>query len=650
MTAIYEWLKTSYEWLLGVAHYMPQEYILLWYPDVIALHVTSDVIIAASYFMILAGIAWLVEQRSDLVRGHRLLAWLFGVFILAGGVIHLIDAVTYWYPIYGLQGLAKVATAVISVFTVAFTLPMLPGLARLPSPRQLAEANESLRREIAAHESTLSELEAIRRELEQRVAERTRELSLVKARFETALRGAKVYVFSQDRDLRYTWVYNPRGEDVGATIHGRTDNEIFTSPDREAIIATKLRVLGNGEPEDTEVSYMMPEGRVVFAVHIEPTFGPDNSIDGIMCAAIDITRIRTLEREHRRLMEELATTLQRYEIAMQGSNVTVFTQDRELRYTSISNPLFGLGISEIVGRTDEDILPPANRQAIIAAKREVLESGHAKNQEIRIANDGTERWFDFHLEPMRDVAGAIVGLTCSAVDITERKEGESHLRLLMRELTHRSKNLLAVIQAMAHQTGRHAGSVNKFLDQFGERLQALAKSHDLLVQEGWQGASLGELVRSQLGHYLDQSGSQISVDGPSLRLKPEAAQNLGLALHEMATNAAKYGALSIPEGRVTISWSRRRASDGGGLEIQWTESGGPAVGTPKKRGFGSLVIQQNLARALDAEVEYDFAPDGVRCRIMIPEAHFIQTAATGAANVTVTKAARRKAKQDSNGT
>jgi two-component sensor histidine kinase len=118
----------------------------------------------------------------------------------------------------------------------------------------------------------------------------------------------------------------------------------------------------------------------------------------------------------------------------------------------------------------------------------------------------------------------------------------------------------------------------------------------------------------------------------------------------MATNAAKYGALSIPEGRVTISWSRRRASDGGGLEIQWTESGGPAVGTPKKRGFGSLVIQQNLARALDAEVEYDFAPDGVRCRIMIPEAHFIQTAATGAANVTVTKAARRKAKQDSNGT
>jgi PAS domain S-box-containing protein len=453
------------------------------------------------------------------------------------------------------------------------------------------------------------------------VAERTRELSLVKARFETALRGAKIYVFSQDRDLRYRWVYNPSGEDASASIIGRTDNEILLAPDRDIIIAAKNKVLETGEPEDIEAVYMMPEGRVIFALHIEPTYGPDNTVDGVRCAAVDVTRIRNLEREQRRLMEQLSTTLQRYEMAMQGSNVTVFTQDRDLRYTNISKPLFGLTIDQMIGRTDEEIAPEADRAGLIAMKREVLASGDIKNQELRFKDGGADRWFELHIEPLRDVAGAIVGLTCSAIDVTERKQTEAHLRLLMHELTHRSKNLLAVIQAMANQTGRHAGSVNRFLQQFGERLQALARSHDLLVQEDWHGASLDELVRSQLGHYLE-TGQQVAIEGPPLRLKPEAAQSLGLALHELATNALKYGALSVPAGHVSIRWMRRPESDGDGLEIRWIEGGGPAVEEPKKRGFGSLVINRNLAQSLDAEVEYEFTRDGVRCRIVIPEAHF----------------------------
>jgi PAS domain S-box-containing protein len=341
----------------------------------------------------------------------------------------------------------------------------------------------------------------------------------------------------------------------------------------------------------------------------------------VRCAAVDVTRIRNLEREQRRLMEQLSTTLQRYEMAMQGSNVTVFTQDRDLRYTNISKPLFGLTIDQMIGRTDEEIAPEADRAGLIAMKREVLASGDIKNQELRFKDGGADRWFELHIEPLRDVAGAIVGLTCSAIDVTERKQTEAHLRLLMHELTHRSKNLLAVIQAMANQTGRHAGSVNRFLQQFGERLQALARSHDLLVQEDWHGASLDELVRSQLGHYLE-TGQQVAIEGPPLRLKPEAAQSLGLALHELATNALKYGALSVPAGHVSIRWMRRPESDGDGLEIRWIEGGGPAVEEPKKRGFGSLVINRNLAQSLDAEVEYEFARDGVRCHIVIPEAHF----------------------------
>ena len=207
------------------------------------------------------------------------------------------------------------------------------------------------------------------------------------------------------------------------------------------------------------------------------------------------------------------------------------------------------------------------------------------------------------------------------IDVTERKASEDHLRLLMRELTHRSKNLLAVIQSIARQTARHSGSIESFLDQFGARTQALATSHDLLVQESWYGASLSELVRLQLGHYLNHRAPDITMEGPSIALKPEAAQSLGLALHELATNAAKYGALSTPSGRVAIEWRRLSPTEGSGLELIWTERGGPTVNAPTRRGFGSLVIEQNLARSLNADVELTFAPEGLRCRARVPLEH-----------------------------
>lgn len=430
-----------------------------------------------------------------------------------------------------------------------------------------------------------------------------------------ALAEANIYVFRQDADLRYIWVYAPGG---GDGLTGRTDEELLSSREREAVIAVKHQVLQTGVPADCEVSYALPEGRKLFALHVHPIVGPDQKIIGITTTATDISRVRSLESEQRDLSDELAGTLQRYETALRGSNVTVFTQDRDLRYTSISNPMFDRKIDEIIGRSDEEVLPPAGRSAVIALKRAALETGSPQDSEVCIQTQTGERWHDLHIEPLRDILGAIVGLSCAAVDITERKEGEAHLRLLMRELTHRSKNLLAVIQAMARQTARHVGSIDGFLTRFGARLQALATSHDLLVQESWHGVSLVELVRSQLGHYLDRVDTQVSLDGPPVVLKPEAAQSLGLAMHELATNASKYGALSVAGGHISIRWKRLPATEGHGVEICWNEEGGPKVKQPKQRGFGSMVIEQNLTRALDAEVAMDFTPAGLRCRIVLP--------------------------------
>jgi len=335
---------------------------------------------------------------------------------------------------------------------------------------------------------------------------------------------------------------------------------------------------------------------------------------------------RGLEARLAKQGRELAAAramLGRYETALQGSHVTVFAQDEKLRYTAISNPLFGKPVDEIIGKSDETVLPADSRARVIALKRHVLATGQSVTQELAIGRDGAARWYELHLEPVRNAERRIIGLAAAAVDVTARREAESHLRLLMRELTHRSKNLLAVIQAMARQTATHTRSVEDFLMQFSARLQALAASHDLLVEQSWHGVPLEELIRSQVGHYL--GGDRLTLRGPEVTVKPEAAQSLGLALHEMCTNAAKYGALSVPDGRVAIGWRLVPVGGTASLDLRWREKGGPRVRPPERAGFGTLVIERNLTMALGARVSLSYPPDGFRCDIHIPASQNLAT-------------------------
>lgn len=349
---------------------------------------------------------------------------------------------------------------------------------------------------------------------------------------------------------------------------------------------------------------------------------------------VELQDLARLQAECRRLeaqVEAQASELNllharfaRYETALRGSQVIVYTQDRNLRFTSISNGMLGRPVEDILGRTDEEILPSDAAARIVHLKREALAAEQSKRAEIAIENAHGMRWYDLHIEPLRNDAEDVVGLTCAAVDMTERKEGEAHLRLLLRELTHRSKNLLAVIQAMARQTAHHAGSIDGFLKQFGARLQALAASHDLLVRESWYGALVDELVRSQLATFIDSGGEdRVTIEGPSVALKPEAAQNLGLALHELAVNAATFGALSVSGGRVSVTWQQDKGAEGPTLTLNWREQAGPKVKPRRKRGFGSMVIERNLARALEAEVNLEFDPDGLCCHVVIPASQIL---------------------------
>ncbi len=202
-------------------------------------------------------------------------------------------------------------------------------------------------------------------------------------------------------------------------------------------------------------------------------------------------------------------------------------------------------------------------------------------------------------------------------DITERKLHEEQIDLLMAEVNHRSKNMLTVVQAIARQTASTANPA-EFIERFSERVGALAASHDLLVKSEWKNVELSELVRSQLAHFEGLIGTRIGLEGPALRVSANAAQTIGMAMHELATNAGKYGALSNSGGRVDIEWSLRPGSRGEAFTMGWRERDGPPVAVPARRGFGSTVISRMAGESLDAEVELRFEPEGLSWRLECP--------------------------------
>jgi two-component sensor histidine kinase len=200
----------------------------------------------------------------------------------------------------------------------------------------------------------------------------------------------------------------------------------------------------------------------------------------------------------------------------------------------------------------------------------------------------------------------------------DRSQAEDHIHLILRELAHRTKNMLTLIQAMMRQTAKQSQTMAEFQASMAERLEGLGRSIDLLTAVEWAGVSMRRLVESQLSNLLD-TADQIEIRGADFNLKPEAVQNLGLVLHELATNAVKYGALSTPRGKVVISWSRMKGEDDQPrIRVGWTESGGPAVAEPERKGFGRTIIERHAEAAFSGKVEMSFAPEGLRWEINAP--------------------------------
>ncbi len=241
--------------------------------------------------------------------------------------------------------------------------------------------------------------------------------------------------------------------------------------------------------------------------------------------------------------------------------------------------------------------------------------------------DGETRWMLIRGRGVFDEEGSAVRAVGVSLDISSRKADEERQRLLLDELNHRVKNTLATVQSIAMQTSRSAEPA-LFEGAFRSRIGALAQAHELLSEASWDGASLHDVIGRTLAPYrADLDLARVTFTGPKVRLGPNAAVTLNMAFHELATNAAKYGSLSVGGGRVNVSWTIDRGSDPNDIIIDWRETGGPTVTASTRRGFGSRLLEQGLAREFDGDVQLTFASEGVWCRMRLPFSNKLREAA-----------------------
>lgn len=353
-----------------------------------------------------------------------------------------------------------------------------------------------------------------------------------------------------------------------------------------------------------------PDGsRARVLPHPTPLFDDNGRLTGAVNMLIDVT-------EHHQAHLHLAHLAAI--VASSDDAIVSKTLDGMITsWNAGATRIFGYEEHEMVGQPITRIIPPelhGEEQEVLTKLRKGERIDHFET--ARLAKDGRRIDVSLTVSPIRDRSGKIVGASKVGRDITERKHAEEMQRLLIGELNHRVKNTLATVQSMANQTVHSARSPGDFMASFIGRLQALAQTHTMLTQSAWQGANVEELIRDQLLLGGDEDG-QITCSGPAVMLHPQAALHLALVLHELGTNARKYGALSSLAGRLLIRWVVRSNESGNCLLVQWKEHGGPPVEAPAQRGFGTTLIHQSLsAHAGDISIEYP--PEGVICEISLP--------------------------------
>jgi two-component system, chemotaxis family, CheB/CheR fusion protein len=325
--------------------------------------------------------------------------------------------------------------------------------------------------------------------------------------------------------------------------------------------------------------------------------------------------LQTVNLELNGRVDELSRANSDLKNLLENTRIPIVFLDNSLaikNFTPSAKELFSLRDNDH-GRPITEITHRLDSPDLAKEIRKVIESQSGLEREVD-AGDG--RSYIMRILLYRTVEDEVSGVVITFTDITERKKTEQHQRLLLAELNHRVKNMLATVQAIATQTIRGSRTLESFADNFKGRLMALAGGHDLLTESSWRGAHLRDVVQAALRPYL--AGNRIEVLGAELPVTPKAALALSLILHELATNAAKYGALSVPSGSIRLDWQIEGAGAERAVRLRWREAGGPEVAPPDHTGFGLTLIERSVAHELDGEARVDFARDGICCELRLP--------------------------------
>ena len=329
-------------------------------------------------------------------------------------------------------------------------------------------------------------------------------------------------------------------------------------------------------------------------------------------------RIAELEAEIRALREEKARVRLILDSATDYAIITMDSEGCVTSWNAGAQAIMGYTEAEILGRSGETVFTSEDRASgrFAAELRRAAETGRASNERWHLRRDGTRFWASGLMMPLLDGDGRPCGFLNILRDRTEVQAAAERRELLMAEMSHRIKNTFAMVQGVAAQTRRHTETAAEFQAAFAARLAVLARSNDVLTLSDWHDAPLRDVIDSALEAYGGEPG-RITIDGPPVLLAASLAVTVSLSFHELVTNAVKHGALSASTGGVDVSWEVSKGRTGGfKVDIVWRERGGPPVQPPKRRGFGSQLLEKGMPSG--GTVKLDFQPQGLECHICLP--------------------------------
>ncbi|MEA2951110.1 MAG: hypothetical protein QOJ96_630 [Alphaproteobacteria bacterium] len=362
-------------------------------------------------------------------------------------------------------------------------------------------------------------------------------------------------------------------------------------------------------------------------MEIPPRSGIEGQLQKIVGGLSAATNVVQFEPAHKQFEESLQERERRFRELLGALPAAIYTTDAAGRITYFNEAaaeLWGhrpqLGTSEWCGSwklywADGTPLPHDQCPMAIALK---------ENRPVRGAEaiaerpDGTRIPFIPYPTPLRDQQGKLVGAVNMLVDITERKQAEERQELLLREVHHRVKNTLATVQAIMGSTARASSTIEDFQAAFGARIGSLSRTHLMLTEEAGDSIPFKDLLCNELNAFDDGSTKRLVLKGPPVDVPSKIAVPLAMAIHELTTNAAKYGALSVFGGRVNITWSVNISAEGRTLRFDWSELNGPPVAAPSREGFGSKILKRALTAQCQAKVILDYRPKGLHARIVVP--------------------------------